>query len=331
MGKMKNKVFYFWVAVIVCCTVLFFWEFPKLLPFLLNHVYDVDNINAENHTMQNYGLVGDSYGIYNALFSAFALFGVIWTLYIQQRDTKRTSLVNRFYKMLDYQEKLIKEMTVYPVSKAKPDTVVQPVSGRKVFVEYKIQLKYLMKAIAEVSENSKLELTEPDVADIAYAVFYYGAATGWKEFMLEYLKDYPETGKLVDNINTVLASPKYRRYFLGRTNQNYLSVYFRNMYNTIKIIDSTKLLTENEKKEYIKILRAQLSNAELYVLFFNLLSRFGKKWIANEYVSKYEIIQNLPSKYCDGYDPKDYFDTIKYESEEKTLSTFHEVMRPREQ
>lgn len=121
--------------------------------------------------MQNYGLVGDSYGIYNALFSAFALFGVIWTLYIQQRDTKRTSLVNRFYKMLDYQEKLIKEMTVYPVCMAKPNTTVLPVSGRKVFVEYKIQLKYLMKAVTEVSENLKLELTDPDVADIAYAVF----------------------------------------------------------------------------------------------------------------------------------------------------------------
>lgn len=280
--------------------------------------------------MQNYGLVGDSYGIYNALFSAFALFGVIWTLYIQQRDTKRTSLVNRFYKMLDYQEKLIKEMTVYPVCMAKPNTTVLPVSGRKVFVEYKIQLKYLMKAVTEVSENLKLELTDPDVADIAYAVFYYGAATGWKEFMLEYLKDYPDTEKLVDNINTVLAGQKYRRYFLGRTNQNYLSVYFRNIYNTIKIIDSTNLLSEGEKKGYIKILRAQLSNAELYVLFFNLLSRFGKKWITNEYVSKYEIIQNLPPKYCDGYDPKGYFDTIKYESEEKTLSTFHEVMRPRE-
>lgn len=330
MKKMKNKVFWFWVAGIVCCAALFFVGFPKLLPFLLIHIYGVDKVDTVNTTMQNYGLVGDSYGIYNALFSAFALFGVIRTLYVQKQDAKKTSLVNRFYKMLDYQEKLIKEMTVFPVCKAKPDKPLQPVSGRKVFVEYKIQLKYLMKAVEEVSEKNNLELTEPDVADIAYAVFYYGAASGWKEFMLEYLKDYPETEKLVDNINTVLAGQKYSRYFLGRTNQNYLSVYFRNMYNTIKIIDSTKLLDEREKKEYIKILRAQLSNAELYVLFFNLLSRFGKKWVNNEYVSKYEIIQNLPSKYCDGYDPKDYFDTIKYESEEKTLSTFHGVMRPRE-
>lgn len=88
--------------------------------------------------------------------------------------------------MLDYQEKLIKEMTVYPVSKAKTNAAVQSVSGRKVFVECQIQLRYLMKAVTEISENSELELTEPDIADIAYAVFYYGADTGWKEFMLEY-------------------------------------------------------------------------------------------------------------------------------------------------
>lgn len=64
-------------------------------------------------------------------------------------------------------------MTVYPVCMAKPNTTVLPVSGRKVFVEYKIQLKYLMKAVTEVSENLKLELTDPDVADIAYAVLLW--------------------------------------------------------------------------------------------------------------------------------------------------------------
>ena len=279
--------------------------------------------------MQNYGLIGDSYGIYNTLFSASAFFAVIVTLYIQQRDNKKSSLVNRFYKMLDFQEKLIKDMMVYPVCKSKQKSPVNLVSGRKVFIEYKLQLKYLMKAVADVSEKNNFELTQPDIADIAYAVFYYGADVKWKELMLEYLRDYNEPELLVDEINSTLTSPKYGRYFLKRPNQNYLSVYFRNMYNTIKIMDSSKLLQDDEKREYIKILRAQLSNAELYVLFFNLISRFGKKWIDNDYISKYEIIQNLPSKYCDGYAPKDYFDTIKYESDEKTLSTFHEVVRPR--
>lgn len=72
---MKNKTF--WRVGVICCSVIFFVGFPKLLPFILSRVYGVDDANVVNNTMLNYGLVGDSYGIYNALFSAFALFGVI--------------------------------------------------------------------------------------------------------------------------------------------------------------------------------------------------------------------------------------------------------------
>lgn len=112
--------------------------------------------------------------------------------------------------------------------------------------------------------------------------------------MLEYLKNYPDKAVLVNGINSLLEST-YRRYALNCSNQNYLGVYFRNLYNTIRVIDSANILDNDEKKEYIKILRARLSNAELYVLFFHLLSRFGKKWIDNGYIEKYELIQNLPT------------------------------------
>lgn len=77
------------------------------------------------------------------------------------------------------------------------------------------------------------------------------------------------------------------------------------------------------------MLRAQFSNAELFVLFFNIISRFGKKWIDNTYILKYELIQNLPLGYCNGYNPKVYFENIHFESDESTLSSFHEVVRPR--
>ena len=94
------------------------------------------------------------------------------------------------------------------------------------------------------------------------------------------------------------------------------------MYNAIKHIDNSKLLSSKEKNDYVKILRSQLSNAELYILFFNVISRFGKKWIDNDYITKYQLIQNLPSKYCDGYDPKEYFPDVRFEEEEKCLSPF---------
>lgn len=200
--------------------------------------------------------------------------------------------------------------------------------GRKAFLEFKIQMKYLVKAIKEMSERNGFKFSDIDIADIAYAVFFYGSSKSWKPFMMEYLKDYPDTERLVDAIIARLDSEK--RFILYRPNQNYLSVYFRNMYNAIKLIDNCGLISSEEKKDYVKILRAQLSNAELYILFFNIISRFGKKWVDNDYVTKYQLIQNLPSKYCDGYNPKDYFPEIKFEGEELCLSPFKEQIVQRE-
>lgn len=92
------------------------------------------------------------------------------------------------------------------------------------------------------------------------------------------------------------------------------------MYNAIKLIDSENSFNTKEKEELVKIYRAQLSNPELYVLFFNVISPFGKKWRDKEFIQKYKLLKNVPKGYLDGYDPKKYF-SITYEHEEINCST----------
>lgn len=297
---------------------LFFFLLPLTLPFFRDHVFNV----SDNNKIDVLGQMGDSYGIFNALFSGLAFLGVLITLYKQSRDNRKHTVVEQYYQMLDVQQKVLDEINVAQVRKVKQGEPIAVAEGRKAFVEFKIQMKYLVKAIKEMSERNGFNFSDIDIADIAYAVFFYGSSKSWKPFMMEYLKDYPDTERLVDAIIARLDSEK--RFILYRPNQNYLSVYFRNMYNAIKLIDNCGLISSEEKKDYVKILRAQLSNAELYILFFNIISRFGKKWVDNDYVTKYQLIQNLPSKYCDGYNPKDYFPEIKFEGEELCLSPFKE-------
>ena len=305
---------YVGLAVLVMLILyVFFYILPLLLPLVRKCAF-------QSGELIDYGLMGDSYGLFNALFSGLAFIGVLLTLCLQSRDSKKRKVVEQYYQMLDVQQKVIDEINVAQVRKGKQGESLATAKGRKAFVEFKIQMKYLVNAIKEVSERNGFEFSDIDIADIAYAVFFYGSSKMWKPFMMEYLKDYPETERLVDAIIARLDVEK--RFILYRPNQNYLSVYFRNMYNAIKLIDNCKLINAEEKMDYVKILRAQLSNAELYILFFNLISRFGKKWIDNDYVSKYQLIQNLPSKYCDGYNPKDFFPEIKFESEELGLSPF---------
>ncbi len=316
-----------WVLVGLFCFLLltgFFFGLPKCLSFLKDNAFVIN----QDTPIDTYGQMGDSYGIFNALFSGLAFVGVILTLFFQWRDNRKRTVVEQFYKMLEVQQKVISEITVSQVRRAKKDEEVATLKGRKAFVEYKIQLKYLFKAIKKVSIKGGFDLSDIDIADISYSVFFYGSAPSWKPFMMEYLKDYSDTERMVDLIIDQLNAEK--NYILSRPNQNYLSVYFRNMYNAIKLIDGCSYLNKKEKEDNIKMLRLQLSNAELYVLFFNIISRFGKKWVEKDYISKYQLIQNLPSKYCDGYNPKDFFPTINFESDELSLSPFKEKIVKRE-
>lgn len=158
-------------TIVLLC--VFFFVLPHFLPIVLNS-YQNGKTDTAKSLLEWLGLMGDSFGIYNALFSALAFGGVLITLYHQNRNERKASLMDRFYKILDFQQSLINEMTVMPVRIEKTVNEVKPVSGRKVFVEYKIQLKYLMKAVSDISEENNWDMGALDIADIAYAVFYYG-------------------------------------------------------------------------------------------------------------------------------------------------------------
>ena len=141
---------------------------------------------------------------------------------------------------------------------------------------------------------------------------YHQHGLSWRVWLSRY-NGFNE--ELVIKIQNRLME-KDSRGCLLKTNQTHLSSYFRNMYNAIKIVDESTILSDFEKYELIKIYRAQLSNPELYILFFNVLSRFGKKWLQNNFINKYDFIKNIPFEYCDGYDPKHYFPSIKFEEDE---------------
>lgn len=79
------------------------------------------------------------------------------------------------------------------------------------------------------------------------------------------------------------------------------------MYNAIRLIDESIYLTECEKMHYDRILIAQPSNPELYVLCFNPLSRFGKIKREKQYIEKYSVLTSLPMKYTYYYNPRTYF------------------------
>ncbi|MED3873007.1 putative phage abortive infection protein [Priestia megaterium] len=66
--------------------------------------------------------------------------------------------------------------------------------------------------------------------------------------------------------------------------------YFRNLYRIVKFVDESSI-TDEEKKSYIGILKAQLSSCELAMLLYNGLSEYGVKFLP--LMRKYNFLDNL--------------------------------------
>ena len=65
--------------------------------------------------------------------------------------------------------------------------------------------------------------------------------------------------------------------------------YFRTFYNIVKFIEKSQV---EDKQTYINILRAQLSSSELYLLFYNCLSKYGSQKF-KPYVEQFGLLENI--------------------------------------
>lgn len=158
MKKMNPKFLkYLKRAGIVLAVLFILYAFFYWLPLSLPSLRGNFPSDSEDNSMSIFGQMGDSYGIFNALFSGLAFFGVIATLYIQSRDNKKRTVAEQFYQMLDVQQKVIDEIHVSQVRKARPGETISSAKGRKAFLEFKIQIKNLVQAVKDVSQKMVLD------------------------------------------------------------------------------------------------------------------------------------------------------------------------------
>ena len=77
--------------------------------------------------------------------------------------------------------------------------------------------------------------------------------------------------------------PTFTRLFLSRT---------RVLYRIYDLIDNSDL-QEASKKNYLKIMRAQLTDSELFFIRYNAMTYYGNNFI--RYINKYHILKHLPA------------------------------------
>lgn len=76
-------------------------------------------------------------------------------------------------------------------------------------------------------------------------------------------------------------------------NRSKMAAYFRTLYRIFELIDKTDLIGEQHKKEYAKIIRAQLTESELFFLRYDAMTFYGHQFI--EYLNRYRVLKHLPA------------------------------------
>ena len=111
---------------------------------------------------------------------------------------------------------------------------------------------------------------------------------------------------------------------LLKGNHASFGIYFRQLYQIVKFVAKSDILSENERYDYVKILRSQLSDFEQILLYYNGLSMVGKKWNTAEppiqindtdswrenmkLISRFKLIKNIPASFnMFGVAPEEYY------------------------
>lgn len=106
------------------------------------------------------------------------------------------------------------------------------------------------------------------------------------EIYLEISKIESKDKTLIDSFT--LIQTKYMEMF--HLHKNELSHYFKTLYRIIILIDSSSL-EEERKQQYFKLLRSQLSDSELLVLYYNYHTNWGIK--VRPYIIKYGLLKHI--------------------------------------
>ncbi|WP_247749221.1 putative phage abortive infection protein [Rhizobium sp. L245/93] len=129
--------------------------------------------------------------------------------------------------------------------------------------------------------------SNPSTVDAAMGNFIRRAVGRdcFKQFFANYSDNYNERPEEDERTRLQAAYSKFWDF-----RQQDLAHYYRYLYNVLRFVHEQKGV--DDKMRYVKLLRAQLSDYELLLLFYTALNKNGLNyWV---YIHEYELFDNLP-------------------------------------
>lgn len=261
--------------------------------------------------------IGGIMGPFIAIVAAILTFIAFWVQYkANMRQNEQFSIdrfENNFFELLKLHRNNVEEISIEDV-----------VSSRKAFISMFLELTFAYSVLKitcrDLLSQNKIEkdISEEDYLNISFVFFFFGVGENSDRLALNFLEKYDK--KILDNyidklkfvqlnyslvkqVNFQFESREltFRLYKPFNGHMSRLGHYYRHLYQTVKFVaEQPEWLMDREKKyQYLKTLRAQLSDHEQLLLYYNSLSDLGYDWIKYGYLADWRIIKNIPLALAD--------------------------------
>ncbi len=269
--------------------------------------------------------IGGTMGPFVALFAALLTFLAFYVQYqanqSQRNDIKRERFETQYYEIIKLHRENVSEIKI----RSDNGSIESRYAFVTMFNEFKFIYRFCYDTYFRMVERGKIEILDNEelivkekILNMSYILFFIGV--GPNSFDLSFASASEKSKKLHKECYEELEKLKLKHVdnnYFSKFNFEKLGIemvlqlkykpfgghmsrlghYYRNLYMAIKYVDSQDFLSENEKYSYIKIIRAQLSNHEQALIYYNVISGFGWRWIEKEknYLVKYRLIHNVPT------------------------------------
>ena len=231
-------------------------------------------------------------------------------------DNKKQQLERQFYEMLKIHCDNVKKLHAESHVHIKDKVQYYSISGQ----DYLRLLLLEFNHIYTIIKNNDIISDKHLLFEKAYIVFFCGLDVARhlhtiNDKVNEELCNFKSCSPNFFSYSNPKILPIYSTLFNGRVDQ--LSSYYRHLYLMVKTIvyaDNT-LFNYPEKRQYLRIVRAQLTSAEQVLLFYNWLARLGgEKWEEqddpatsngmekNHFFTDYRMVHNINPKDCIAFD-----------------------------
>ncbi len=318
-SEKSYKILLFTLTALSLGLIIFSFFAPKLL---------VKKATSQALNFTETGSIGDTVGgLMNPFITLAGVMVTFLAFYIQYKFNEfqitefkkeiklnqdkydKDKFENQFYEMLRLHRENVNELYVKVRKKIDGKIVEETIYGRRVFEYLTIELGlcYTVAFYSFKNEN----LSPKKTLNEAYGIFFHGLGerdVNKHQFFKNLKKlqdliedfDYNEFDNEVDANIKLQANHKISKkiefpIFFGYNHQ--LAHYYRHLFQTVKFVVNQKeeFVSYSQKRNYLRILRAQLSNSEQVLLFYNWHSDFGRQWedANNKFLTDYRMIHNV--------------------------------------